>query len=94
MAVDGFEKDFGYLMPFIKKVSNAAAAMADPAARQQLMQLVAGEEERWTRIRTLLAGTAPPRVSENSSDKSGSDQATAAAEGHQFTVGSLRNRER
>lgn len=51
-----FDKDFGYLMPFLDKIGAAASALEDPRARTEAMSLVAGERERWNRIRALLGG--------------------------------------
>lgn len=53
-----FEKDFGYLMPFLDKIDAAARALSDPSARTEAMQLVAGERQRWERLKALLAGAA------------------------------------
>ncbi len=52
-----FEKDLGYLMPFLDKVAAAADELEDPAAREELARLIADEKVRWTRIRQLLAGS-------------------------------------
>ena len=77
MAGGEFDKDFGYLMPFLDKVTAAARGLSDPAAREELTQLVGGEKERWTRIRQLLSGAESnpgnpgensPRRSESNSD--------------------------
>ena len=51
-----FDKDFGYLMPFLDKVAGAAQTLANPAARAELTRLVADEKAKWTRIRELLSG--------------------------------------
>jgi hypothetical protein len=56
-----FEKDFGYLMPFLDKVAAAAGELPDVAAREELSRLVAEEKVRWERIRELLRG-APGRA--------------------------------
>lgn len=56
-----FEKDLGYLMPFLDKVAAAAEEMPDAAARDELRRLIADEKARWTRIRDLLGG-APGRA--------------------------------
>jgi hypothetical protein len=53
-----FDKDFGYLMPFLDKVAGTAASLADPAARAELTKLIADEKVRWARIRELLGGAA------------------------------------
>lgn len=55
---DAFDRDFGYLMPFLDKVAAAASELQDPAAREELARLMADEKARWTRIRELLRGTA------------------------------------
>jgi hypothetical protein len=51
-----FERDFGYLMPFLDKVEQAAADLADTRAREELVRLMREERVRWTRIRELLGG--------------------------------------
>jgi hypothetical protein len=51
-----FDKDFGYLMPFLDKVAGAAQTLTNPAARAELTRLVADEKAKWTRIRELLSG--------------------------------------
>ncbi len=56
-----FEKDLGYLMPFLDKVAAAAEELEDPAAREELARLLADEKSRWTRIRQLLGGAAGRR---------------------------------
>jgi hypothetical protein len=61
MATPGaFDKDFGYLMPFLDRVSAAAAELSDAAAREELVRLMAEEKARWARIQELLGG-APGR---------------------------------
>lgn len=55
-----FEKDLGYLMPFLEKVTAAAEELPDAAARDELRRLMADEKARWARIRDLLGG-APGR---------------------------------
>jgi len=54
-----FDKDFGYLMPFINKVVEAANRVTDEAARAELLELVGGQQQRWARIREILSGSAP-----------------------------------
>ena len=95
MAESAFDKDFGYLMPFLDKVSASAPSLRDPAAREELTRLMAGEKERWARIRELLAGSAgssptPPPASPP--DARTGERATAAPDARSFTVGSLRPR--
>jgi hypothetical protein len=101
MAANQFEKDFGYLMPFLEKVAEAANTIADPAAREELKRLVAGEQTRWLRIRELLSGvTDKPAPAVNKpaarvAQVKAEPTAIAAApsiHARQFTVGSLRPR--
>jgi hypothetical protein len=56
-----FDKDFGYLLPFMDRVAAAASTVEDQAAREELARLVAEEKARWARIRELLSG-APGRA--------------------------------
>jgi hypothetical protein len=51
-----FDKDFGYLMPFLDKVAAAAGDLEDPASREELSRLLSEEKVRWERIRELLRG--------------------------------------
>ncbi|MBZ4417222.1 hypothetical protein [Myxococcus sp. RHSTA-1-4] len=51
-----FERDFGYLLPFLDKVAAAASGLQDAAAREELTRLMAEEKVRWQRIRELLGG--------------------------------------
>ena len=101
MAASGFEKDFGYLMPFIEKVAEAANAMGDAAAREELKRLVAGERARWLRIQELLSGAAarpaqpgngPPVTHAKVAVDSPAAAEAPPAPVRQFTVGSLRPR--
>ena len=89
-----FDKDFGYLIPFLDKIGEAAMSLSNPAAREELRELIAGEKGRWTRIRDLLAdrpaATSSPPVSAPS-EKSEAPSAEAHAR-PQFTVGSLKGR--
>jgi hypothetical protein len=55
-APGSFDKDFGYLMPFLDKVAAAAGELADPVAREELTRLMAEEKVRWQRARELLQG--------------------------------------
>lgn len=55
-----FERDFGYLLPFLDKVAGAVDQLSGPA-RDELANLLQGEKARWSRIRELLAG-APGRA--------------------------------
>ncbi|WNG35144.1 hypothetical protein F0U60_17030 [Archangium minus] len=56
----GFDKDIGYLMPFMDRVAAAAGALPDASAREELTRLMAEEKVRWARIQQLLEG-APGR---------------------------------
>ena len=102
MAEGQFDKDFGYLMPFLDKVEAAASSIADPAAREELKRLVADEKPRWTRIRQLLSGA--PGLSSNQTMRPAAQHqvvneavrnnkpAEAPREPLSFTVGNLRPR--
>ncbi|MBX5482952.1 MAG: hypothetical protein IRZ16_14095 [Myxococcaceae bacterium] len=96
----GLERDFGYLMPFFDKVAIRARALPGPA-REEVLGLIAGEKERWTRIRSLLLGTAESAPARSASAPSGSARdligrpgPTPAASPERvrrgFTVGPLR----
>lgn len=95
-----FDKDFGYLLPFLDKVAAAAAALADPAARAELTKLMADEKAKWARIRQLLGGAsgqtqAAPQAQAPSNTAAPPATAPAtvspvAREPLSFTVGSLR----
>lgn len=52
-----FDRDFGYLIPFLEKVTNAAESMSSPAGAE-LRDLLSGEVAKWNRIRALLSGAA------------------------------------
>jgi hypothetical protein len=103
MAEGQFDKDFGYLMPFLDKVAAAADNLSDPAAREELKRLVTDEKPRWLRIQKLLSGAsgqAKP-VEVNPVKSNSAAQASARAESPvtekeplSFTVGSLRPRPR
>ena len=101
MAGGAFEKDFGYLIPFLEKVAAAADTVADAAAREELKRLVAGEQSRWLRIRELLSG-GPSTASRQTAMPAApvAQPSTGIPSPHgaqpsppkQFTVGSLRPR--
>lgn len=101
MAAGAFDKDFGYLMPFLGKVAEAANTITDPAAREELKRLVAGEQSKWLRIQQLLSGAAaqaaPPAKPSPGAGEKAAVGAPAPAEPQpvderRFTVGSLRPR--
>ena len=93
---DEFDKDFGYLMPFLDKIGEAARSLSNPTARQELGELVAGEKVRWARIRQLLANpqaAAKPPSAAPSTAKAESEAPLAEKPAlPQFTVGSLKGR--
>lgn len=91
----GFDKDFGYLIPFLDRVAQAGNALS-PEARAELQRLMTGEKEKWQRIRDVLAGApvtsgAPP--GRGPAPRTGSQPpraATAPELPATLTVGSLR----
>ena len=101
-----FDRDFGYLLPFMDKVASAASDLPDASARQELVQLMAEEKMRWERIRALLQG-APGRGASAASSREASVRlpseapplARVSADGVNrvarseagFTVGSLKS---
>lgn len=95
MADGQFDKDFGYLMPFLDKVEAAARTLSDPAAGEELRRLMRDEKTRWTRIRQLLSGgqsQAAARPAPKAPALTGSTVESNATvkEAASFTVGSLR----
>ena len=92
MAIAEFEKDFGYLMPFLDKIAAAASTLPDQAARGELAQLITDEKRRWARIRELLSGATS--TGESKPAQTADDEVPSAAVKPQpsFTVGSLRQR--
>lgn len=95
MPVSQFDKDFGYLMPFLDKVAAAASGLRDAAARDELTRLIGEEKQRWARVRLLLSGAEAASATGTSSaigvtaDKPVADHSTR--ERPVFTVGSLRS---
>ncbi|RKH10583.1 hypothetical protein D7Y13_24800 [Corallococcus praedator] len=100
-----FDRDFGYLLPFMDKVASAASDLPDASARAELVQLMAEEKVRWERIRSLLQGAsgrgAPAAAREASSKQpvapplarvSSDDVNRVARREAGFTVGSLKSR--
>ena len=53
---EGFDRDIGYLMPFLDRVAAAARELPDAGAREELTRLMAEEKARWARIQQLLGG--------------------------------------
>lgn len=96
MADGQFDKDFGYLMPFLDKVAAAANNLQETAAREELARLMSDEKTKWARVRQLLSGSeAQQPISSAQTKPAAADlQATAetntAREAFAFTVGSLR----
>jgi hypothetical protein len=92
MANDTFDRDFGYLMPFLDKVAASAQGL-EPGARAELQRLVAGEKERWAQIRQLLEGqpnAASPAAAKVAAVATGSQSASKLG----LTVGPLKQRSR
>ncbi len=85
-----FEKDFGYLLPFLDRVSAAAASLPDEAARGELGALVDGEKQRWQRIQALLSGAQA--ASRGPSPAAGPKPLPSSVVYGELTVGSLRGR--
>jgi hypothetical protein len=54
----GFDRDIGYLMPFMDRVATAANELQDASAREELQRLMAEEKARWARIQQLLGGAS------------------------------------
>lgn len=106
MAEGQFDKDFGYLMPFLDKVAAAANTLSDAAAREELKRLIADEKPRWSRIRQLLSGASGQSQPTSKPSESNPAKANSAAQNPpgaepsgsketlSFTVGSLRPRTR
>jgi hypothetical protein len=104
MAEGQFDKDFGYLMPFLDKVASAASGIGDAAAREELVRLIADEKPRWARIRQLLSGAPGQSLNQSKSSvapvQSGNENmmrdrsSEMTREPLSFTVGSLRPRSR
>ncbi len=82
-----FEKDFGYLRPFLQRLESAAAQLPDPAARAELQALVRGEQERFARIEALLGGAA---AGARPAPTARPAEAPGEPRGFALTVGSLR----
>ena len=107
MAAGEFDKDFGYLIPFLDRVLAAADSLSDDAARNELSELMADEKAKWARVRELLSGSsgaARQKLEQDARQKLEQEMKTGApgettGQGEpqpsrpQFTVGSLRRRE-
>jgi hypothetical protein len=99
MADNTFEKDFGYLMPFLDKVAAAANTLSDTGAREELARLMADEKARWVRIRQLLSGDVRPPAASTAASRPVAQHeprpiTQEVREPLSFTVGSLRPRGR
>jgi hypothetical protein len=97
---DAFDRDFGYLMPFLDKLAAAASELEDSAAREELARILSEEKTRWQRVRELLRGasgstTAPvsaPGVPARALARSSADGINRVAPLMTgLTVGSLKN---
>lgn len=98
MADGQFDKDFGYLTPFLDKIAAVATSLTDSAARAELTRLMAEEKTRWARIRQLLVGAAgqssPASPANTATPPAPTTETQPAREPLSFTVGSLRPRSR
>jgi hypothetical protein len=94
-----FDRDFGYLLPFLDKVAAAATELEDPAAREELSRLLADEKVRWERVRELLRGATGSRAAPARTPAASQTLARSSADGINrvaptmagLTVGSLKN---
>jgi hypothetical protein len=75
---EAFDRDFGYLMPFLDKVAAAASELQDAAAREELARLMADEKARWNRIRELLRGAASSTAAQPMPSRPGAPAQTLA----------------
>ena len=78
-TTSAFERDFGYLLPFMDKVAAAAANLQDAAAREELTRLMAEEKVRWARIQQLLTGASGRGATPTSTTASGREGAPQLA---------------
>ncbi|NBD08667.1 MULTISPECIES: hypothetical protein [Corallococcus] len=104
---NSFDRDFGYLAPFMDKVAAAASDLPDASAREELVRLMAEEKVRWERIRELLQGApggraassgpsakapAKPPAAALALSRASSDEVNRVARREAgFTVGSLKD---
>jgi len=90
-----FDRDFGYLMPFLDRVEAAASELPDASARAELTRLMVEEKARWQRIQALLGGAqgrgapAPAPAPEAPAEAPRLGQGAPAVSS--LTVGSLRS---
>ncbi|MGA9520658.1 MAG: hypothetical protein WBV82_04290 [Myxococcaceae bacterium] len=94
MARDGdqkssFDRDFGYLLPFMDRVEAAAADLTAPGAADELRRLMSGEKAKWARIRELLVGSVGGQASQQAVSPTPAPAPTPTPTG--FTIGSLRS---
>jgi hypothetical protein len=88
----GFDRDIGYLMPFLDRVAAAADTLPDATAREELKRLMADEKARWARIQQLLGGATArspsnaPQLARAHADEINREQPRQAG----LTVGSLK----
>ena len=93
MASSEFDKDFGYLMPFLDRLSEAARNLAGKESNNELTLLIAEEKRRWARIRELLSADASSDATTPDNTKALHPLGESPKPAHTFTVGSLRSRE-
>ncbi|MCP3144712.1 hypothetical protein [Pyxidicoccus xibeiensis] len=74
-----FDRDFGYLLPFLDKVAAAASELPDAASREELTRLMAEEKVRWRRIQDLLGGASGRGAAPTATTDSGRTGAPALA---------------
>jgi hypothetical protein len=88
-----FDRDFGYLMPFLDKVRAAGEALP-LGPREEMAALLQGEKERWTRIRELLSGGTRADTARGSAPAPAQAHAGVSPAGRLgFTIGTLRRRD-
>lgn len=86
-----FERDFGYLLPFLDRVTQAASDHPDARVRAELVSLLEGEKARWARVRDLMAagpGRARADALGSSATRKGQGKASGA-QGSSSTTPSL-----
>lgn len=75
-----FERDFGYLLPFLDRVTQAASDHPDARVRAELVSLLEGEKARWARVRELMAA-GPGRARADALGSSATGKARGKASG-------------